>query len=350
MANITKRGSSYRARISTYSHGKRDYLTKTFNTEREAKIWAMQQELSKAKGLTITHQNMLYKDFYQNWIYAVKINDVRPATFRNYELAGQVIDQLFPTSKLGKLDDIQIQTVLDKYGQTHSKKTVAELLKKIRTSLRYAYAKGYIYTDFASLLKAHGQELQKRNKPLSMTDLTKLKHYLTSHTDSEFNLMILLEINTGLRRGELLGIKPEDLHFDGEYYCVEVKRSISPTSDDTKLKTKHSRRSLTIPKYLYDLLKEIPVKDNGYLFNWYSFKQSEMLKKLLIKIGITPTTFHGLRDTHASFLFTNNMRLDYVSKRLGHDSILTTEKYYLELMPEKKHQQDADALNLLDSI
>ncbi len=82
-----------------------------------------------------------------------------------------------------------------------------------------------------------------------------------------------------------------------------------------------------------------------------------------------PTTFHGLRDTHASFLFSNNIPLSYVSRRLGHDSILTTEKYYsyvsrrlghdsilttekyyLELMPEKKHSQDANALNSQDFL
>ena len=50
------------------------------------------------------------------------------------------------------------------------------------------------------------------------------------------------------------------------------------------------------------------------------------------------------------FLFSNNIPLSYVSRRLGHDSILTTEKYYLELMPEKKHSQDANALNLLASL
>lgn len=243
-----------------------------------------------------------------------------------------------------------MQSILDKYGETHSKKTVTELLKKIRTALRYAYAKGYIYNDFASLLKAHGKELPKRNKALSMSDLTKLKHYLLEHTDNEFNLMVLLEISTGLRHGEILGIKPEDVHYDGQYYCVEIKRSISPTTDDTKLKTKHSRRSVTIPKNIYDLLKDIPQKDSGYLFDWFSFKQSGMLKELLKKIGIPPTTFHGLRDTHASFLFSNNIPLSYVSRRLGHDSILTTEKYYLELMPEKKHSQDANALNLLESL
>lgn len=44
------------------------------------------------------------------------------------------------------------------------------------------------------------------------------------------------------------------------------------------------------------------------------------------------------------------MPLSYVSRKLGHDSLLTTEKYYLELMPEKKHSQDANALNLLESL
>lgn len=350
MANIEKRGSSYRARVTIYKHGKRDYLSKTFKTENEAKVWATTLELQKAKGKSIAQQNTLFKDFYYLFVHTIKIHDVRKATFNNYVKAGQVIDALFPTAKLGKLDDVQMQAVLDKYGETHSKKTVVELLKKIRTALRYAYAKGYIYNDFASLLKAHGKEMPKRNKALNMSDLTKLKHYLLQHTDDEFNVMILLEISTGLRRGEILGLKPEDIHFDGQYYCVEVRRSISPTTDDTKLKTKHSRRSVTITKDIYDLLKQLSIKSSGYLFDWYNFKESEMVKALLIKIGIPSTTFHGLRDTHASFLFSNNLPISYVSRRLGHDSVVTTEKYYLELMPEKKHSQDANALNLLASL
>ncbi|MDO4912505.1 MAG: site-specific integrase [Lactobacillus sp.] len=246
--------------------------------KKEAKVWATTLELQKAKGQAIAHQNTLFKDFYYLFVHTIKVNDVKKATFNNYVKAGQVIDNLLPTAKLGKLDDVQMQSILDKYGETHSKKTVVELLKKIRTALRYAYAKGYIYNDFASLLKAHGKELPKRNKALSMYDLTKLKHYLLKHTDNEFNLMVLLEISTGLRRGEILGIKSEDVHFDGQYYCVEVRRSISPTTDDTHLKTKHSRRSVTIPKNVFNLLKKIPVKESGYLFDWHNFKQSELLK------------------------------------------------------------------------
>ncbi len=60
--------------------------------------------------------------------------------------------------------------------------------------------------------------------------------------------------------------------------------------------------------------------------------------------------FHGLRDTYPSFLLSKEISIDYISRRLGHNSILTTQNYYLELMPEKKHQQDADALELLNDL
>ncbi|MEW1575640.1 hypothetical protein AB0T30_06745, partial [Lactobacillus crispatus] len=91
------------------------------------------------KEINLRNHSSLHKLFYS----------LRKATFDNYVKAGKVIDNLFPTAKLGKLDDVQMQSILDKYGKTHSKKTVTELLKKIRTALRYAYVKGYIYNDFA---------------------------------------------------------------------------------------------------------------------------------------------------------------------------------------------------------
>lgn len=61
-------------------------------------------------------------------------------------------------------------------------------------------------------------------------------------------------------------------------------------------------------------------------------------------------TFHALRVIHASLLFAHDIDIAYVSKRLGHKLFKQRKNYYLELMPEKKHQQDADALNLLSSL
>ena len=159
--------------------------------------------------------------------------------------------------------------------------------------------------------------------------------------------MALLALETGARRGELLGLTPDDV-FE---YGIKIGRSISPTSSDTRLKTKRSKRTVTINKDVYEILMTLVPKENGYLFDPDGFQQSAKLARLLKKLDIPKTTFHGLRDTLASFLFSNDkIRIDYISQRLGHSNLQTTMNYYLELMPEKKHLQDEDALAFLDSL
>lgn len=346
MASIVKVGKKYKAQISLYKHGTHKKLIKTFHTKEEANLWALEMELEKGKGKDLANREAYFPDFFSNWLYIVKKKDIRETTFQNYIKALRIIEDLFAGIKLKDLNDIIVQQKVDKYAENHSKKTTHELLLKIKTSLRDAYARGYISTDFLYLVKARGKILDKRNKALSITDFKKLRTYLLENPIDEFHILILLALETGMRRGELLGIKPEYL-FE---YGIQVRESISPTSTDTSLKTENSKRDVTINKEVYDLIQAIPVKPNGYIFDPDGFHQSRKLAKLLEELGIPKTTFHGLRDTHASFLFSKDIDITYVSKRLGHVNIQTTQNYYLELMPEKRHQQDADALNLLNSL
>ncbi|HHQ0770457.1 TPA: tyrosine-type recombinase/integrase, partial [Listeria innocua] len=117
---------------------------------------------------------------------------------------------------------------------------------------------------------------------------------------------------------------------------IKIERSISPTNPDTRLKTKRSKRTVTLNKDVYEIVNTLIPKENDYLFDPDGFQQSAKLARLLKKLDIPRTTFHGLRDTHTSFLFSNdNIRLDYISQRLGHSNSQTTMNYYLELMPEK---------------
>ena len=177
--------------------------------------------------------------------------------------------------------------------------------------------------------------------------MKKLRSWLIEHAEEkELYILALLALESGARRGELLGLRPEDLYEHGIY----IRRSLSPTNDDTKLKTKKSHRAVSINKTVYDLVLTVPVKEDGYIFGKNGFKQSEQLAELLKELGIPKTTFHGLRDSHASLLFSQDIDLTYVSKRLGHSSIQTTQNYYIELMPEKKHQHEADALNVLNTL
>src|SRR5690625_4307220 len=346
MASIVKRGKSYRAQVSLYKHGQHKKLSQTFTTKKEARLWALEMELAKGEGKELAYRTTSFADFFENWIYLVKVNDVKETTFQNYVRTLGVIRNLFGDIQLKDLNDIVVQKKIDEYAKTHSRKTTHEVLLKIKTALRDAYARGYIANDFTSLVKTRGVNPPKRNKALSITNFRKLRNYVLNHTNYEFNLLVLLALETGMRRGELLAIKPESLYE----YGIKVRHSISPTSDDTSLKTQNAKRDVSINKEVYELIRQVPVKDNGYIFNNRTFNQSARLAQILKKLNIPRTTFHGLRDTHASFLFSQDIDIAYVSQRLGHVNIQTTQNYYLELMPEKKHQQDADALNLLSAL
>lgn len=346
MANITKRGNSYRVTISLYKNGVYQRETKTFKNKDDAKLWALEMELEKGRGKNLADRTTKYVVFYKNWVETIKKNEIREATYINYKRTIKIIEQLFEDIQLKNLNDIVVQKKLDIYAHEHSKKTTKELMLKIRGSLKYAYAQGLITNDFGHLLKSKGKESEKKNIPLSITDFKKLRKYCIYNQDDEFNILVLLALETGARRGELLGIKKEDIYE----YGIKIKRSISPTTSDTSLKTKHSKRNITINKDVYDALLKLSVCKTDFLFDTNGFHQSKQLSELLNKLELQSTTFHGLRDTHASFLFSKDIAIDYISKRLGHNSVLTTQNYYLELMPEKKHQQDADALNHLNEL
>ena len=78
-----------------------------------------------------------------------------------------------------------------------------------------------------------------------------------------------------MRRGELLGVRPECIYKketeDGYEYGIKVRESISPTSDDTSLKTENAKRDVSINKEVYNLIRKIPVKENGYIFGFGGF-------------------------------------------------------------------------------
>ncbi len=63
-------------------------------------------------------------------------------------------------------------------------------------------------------------------------------------------------------------IRPENLYE----YCIKVRHSISPTSDDTSLKTQNTKCDVSINKEVYELIRKIPVKENGYILGFGGFK------------------------------------------------------------------------------
>ena len=161
--------------------------------------------------------------------------------------------------------------------------------------------------------------------------------------------MITLFIYSGMRRGELLGLKWSDIDFNSGH--IQILRAILYTPDrgvyeDTP-KNEKSKRSITVPASVLSLLKEHKLKqnknrmqvgnrwvDSNYVFTSWDGKPfhpdtiSSQFKKFIKRNNLPDVHLHSLRHTNASLLIASGTDLRTVSNRLGHAQLSTTGNIY----------------------
>lgn len=352
MATFSKRGKKFRAQVSFSKDGRAYRLSKSFKTKQDAQLWATELELKKAGGVNLVDRQTSMMDYYDYWLEFAKKGELKESSYLAYQRTGKTFRGLFDDVRLCDITDTYLQAIIDDYAATHKKKTITEMLKPFRAMLKYAYAHGLLINDISSLVKAHGLESEKRNAPLSITDMKTLKDYCFEHAEKDdFCVMVLVALLTGMRRGECLGLQPESLYESEDDCGVRVEQQRSPWSkSDMTLKTRNAKRTLSLPRSVYNMLKAMPPQEDGFLFPTYHFQVAQRLDPLLKEAKVAHTTFHGLRDTFASFLFSQDIDLAYVSEHLGHASLSITQDYYISLMPEKKHAQNGRAMDLLEKL
>ena len=140
--------------------------------------------------------------------------------------------------------------------------------------------------------------------------------------------MYYIELATGLRRGELLGLKWTDI--DWKNGIIKVRRSIARVNGEiveSPLKTKNSYRAVSISPQAVEILKEQKKKTNDqYIFpspNGGPISPdsvNNMLKRVLARAGIRKVRFHDLRHTFATIALQNGVDIKTVSGMLGHFS------------------------------
>ena len=162
-----------------------------------------------------------------------------------------------------------------------------------------------------------------------------------------YQTMVLLAIETGLRWGELIALRPCDVNFtDGivtvRRTVVEVARKNSPTGDRCFVKDypkDDEQRRVSIDKTTVKLLRknmvEYAVRDTDLLFtstagtalsrnNFRTKFWAPAVKAAKIDQNVT---FHNLRAAHASRLLAGGADIIVVQERLGHRRITTTQQY-----------------------
>ena len=205
-----------------------------------------------------------------------------------------------------------------------SAKTVRNIHQVISSAMSMAVKHKLILSN-----PAEGCELPKvEHREMRTIPAEQLGAFLREAKESGVYELYYLDLATGLRRGELLGLKWDDI--DLNQGVIHVRRQVYRIDGEVRevpLKTKHSYRNISISKDAVELLREMKTRRvSEYVFPSPTGgpispdSVLHMLHRVLKRAGLPAVRFHDLRHTFATLALQNGVDIKTVSGMLGHFS------------------------------
>lgn len=186
---------------------------------------------------------------------------------------------------------------------------------------------------------------------------------LATASDDRLEALYVVAVHTGLRQGELLGLKWQDLDLDAGRLTVQRSLAFDGTLNPPKRKS--SRRTVKLTRTATEALKHHRARQNEERLKigagWtdtnlvFSNRAGKPMnasnlyhrdwKNLIKRAGLADQgfTFHALRHTFATTLLRQNVNPKIVQHQLGHATISQTMDTYSHVMPDMSDVA-ADAL------
>lgn len=282
-------------------------------------------------------EKMLYKDILLMWLEEKRI-EVRNSTIQNYQRS--ICRWIIPQIGLLNVEYItrnDLQNFILEFSSNHKQNTVINMTKPLSGSLLWAEENGYLKTNPWKGVKIPKDFSEREIKIFTKEEISfllKAKHYQQVKKD-----MIILGYRTGMRIGEILTLRWDDINFNEGF--IMVKRTLSGYKNNvpeiTEPKTRKSRRRIDLDKAVLEMLIKRKENSQEYVFckkdgSIYS-RQAINLPRMCRSIGIEPRSFHSLRHTHATILLAAGIHPKIVQERLGHAKVSTTLDTYSHLIP-----------------
>ncbi len=351
-------------------HGKRKAKLVGDKKAADAVASKIREELKKGELFPVNEPKKIpsFRVYAMEWLESYAKAFCKNSTYGGY--AAIVNKHLVPFFQDIQLDQIRRKNIrmliASKLSENLSRGTVRNILLCLSSILSSAVEDEVIDVNFSIQLgKKVRKPLQKVKRSEDVNFLTReevklflegIKKYYPEHYP-----FFICAVRTGMRAGELIGLQPGDIDFNGRF--IEVKRSIVRGKVTTPKNGKPRRIDMsrqlaevlrmhmleTKKKMLKEGLKEAPewlfYNENGGFQDINNIRK-RYFYKCLEKIGLRRIRFHDLRHTFASLLISQGESLAYVRDQMGHSSIQVTVDTYGHLVPGSNIQ----AVDRLDDM
>jgi integrase len=317
-------------------------------------------------GLIFDAEGLKLREYLSRWLEDSVKDTVRNTTYERYEQISRThIIPMLGDVKLKGLSPTHVRGLYKEKRQTLSPRTVQYIHVTLHKALKQAVNDGLIPRNATEAVKPP----QVRREEIRPLTPEQVKQLLDAARGDRLESLYALAVHTGLRQGELLGLRWEDV--DLESGSLHVKRTLTTARGGPRLaapKTKGSRRRVSLTRGAVDALRAHLARqleeidragslwqENGLVFASLTGRPldrhdltSRQFKPLLERAGLPrKTRFHDLRHTCATLLLTKNVNPKVVSEMLGHSNIAITLDTYSHVLP---NMQDSAARALEEAL
>lgn len=322
---------------------------------------ANKQELIRSYvGGREVQRDILASTYILEWYKVRKRPRVSPSTDQNYQTAiKRYILPAIGDKRMAAVTGTDLQALMNSLAGK-GKTLVTDVRSVIRNTFKLAAAEGVIDRDVSSAIEAPKVQRQSRRALTAAEEAAVIK----VAAEHPYGLMLAILYYTGMRRGEMLGLRWSDIDFSE--HVIHIRRDIDyVTNAEGDVKSKCSIRDVPMPEPLERAFRNVPVKGLSYVIqgahtgehlpqptymrHWkslmaavYQADKSIECKDLNAEAAGAPEltgsvlTAHYLRHNYASILYNAGVDVLTAQKYLGHADPATTLRIYTHLAEERE--------------
>lgn len=373
MATYTKLKSGWRYRTNIVVNGERiQMMEKGYRTKREAQDAAEALEARLRRGGSVLDGESVFMDYFDNWYKVFRKGKHSLKNDRDIEHSINVARKYFKKTKLKDIDKVMYQSFLNDYGDGHATASLKKVHTYVRACLRDAQESGAITRDpsYRAFVKGTKDVKDESSKYLNQTDASLLLKETVSDLNPKYisRYMIVFGLATGCRFSEIIGLTWDCVDFKEKTIKINKTWDYVYNQGFLPTKNKSSNRVITIDDQTLSILKDLKNYQNKrqlssgirnkenfvFIDNNMSLTSNtglnKTLKRLCRKIEIPEITSHSLRHTHASIMIYNGLNIKYISKRLGHETIVTTLQTYGHVIDELSQRENEHVSTTMNNL